>query len=136
MNSNNYHFEARASLVRDSGGKDNKWTKERFCGGEYFRLGRSSVQLIEVKSTVFAEPVFWDLLSFTSQAIAGNQPSTLSRWLQRQSLTLHVVNPWGRIESIMKARSGQNDLFSFLSFIYFDSLLELFSPRPWFELNL
>ena len=25
------------SLVRDSGSKDNKWTKERICGGENFR---------------------------------------------------------------------------------------------------
>ena len=33
MNSNNYHFEVR-SLVQDSGSKDNKWTKERLCGGE------------------------------------------------------------------------------------------------------
>ena len=58
------------------------------------RLERSCVQLIKVKCTVFSEPVFCDLFSFTSRKIVSNQSSTLSRWLQRQSLTLSHGNPW------------------------------------------
>ena len=57
------------------------------------QLERSCVQLNEVKFTAFSEPVFCDLFSFTSWAIASNQSSTLSRWLQRQSLTLSRSSP-------------------------------------------
>ena len=56
------------------------------------RLERSCIRnLIEVKSTAFSELVFCDLFSFTSWAIASNQPSTLSGWLQR--LILSRGNP-------------------------------------------
>ena len=41
-----------------------------------------------------------DLFLFTSWAIASNQSLTLSRWLQRQGLTLSRGNPWGRIEFV------------------------------------
>ena len=52
------------------------------------RLERSCVQIIEVKCTVFSEPIFCDLFSFTNWAFTCNQSSTLSRWLQTPSLTL------------------------------------------------
>ena len=60
------------------------------------RPERSCVQLIEVKSTVFSEPVFCDLFSFTSWAIVSNQHCQDGC----KGITLSRGNPWGRIESI------------------------------------
>ena len=34
------------SLIRDSGSKSNKWTKERLCGGEYVDRLTDSVNMI------------------------------------------------------------------------------------------
>ena len=64
------------------------------------RLEKLCVHIVKVKSTVFSELVLCDLFSFKSWAIDSNQSSTLSQWLQRQSLTLLLSSPWGRIESV------------------------------------
>ena len=57
--------------------------------------------LSKVRSTVFSELVSCDLFSFSIlQAIAGNQSSTLSRWLQKLSFTLSRGKNLGRVKSV------------------------------------
>ena len=60
----NKYYENKRSIIK---------SEKYFCC--FWRAIRSCVQ---VKSTVFSEPVFCDLFSFTSRAIVSDQSSTLS----------------------------------------------------------
>ena len=64
------------------------------------KLERSCVQLIKVKSTVFSEPVFCDLFSFTNERLVVINHQHCHDGCKGQVRYYHVKNPWGRVEYV------------------------------------